>query len=115
MDTRTFSASATSLLTNFGSAAHQAIGAYRDGGERLGDSLEQRWKAALKEKSPQLSPETRRNAARAQRAFSTYYDKGLAVSADGAVVVVDTLVGAAMAAVERAAAFAKDRESKSGT
>jgi hypothetical protein len=107
MDTNAFSTNATSLLANFGNAAHQVIGAYREGGERLATTLGQRWKAALKESSPQLTAETRRNAARAQQAFSTYYAKGLAVSADGAVVVVDTLVGAAVVGIERAAAFAQ--------
>ena len=103
--TKTFSANATDLVANFGNAAHHAIGLYREGGERLADTLEQRWKAALKESAPKLKPETRQNAARAQQAFSGYYARGLALSADGAEVVVDTLVGAAVAAIERAAAF----------
>jgi hypothetical protein len=107
MDTNALASTATNLLANFGSVAHQVIGAYREGGGRLADTLEQHWKAALKESSPQLTAETRRNAARAQKAFSAYYAKGLAVSADGAQVVVDTLVGAAVAGVERAAAFAQ--------
>jgi hypothetical protein len=103
--TKTFSANATDLVANFGNAAHHAIGVYREGGERLADTLEQRWKAALKETAPKLTPETRKNAARAQQAFSEYYARGLALSADGAEVVVDTVVGAAVAAIERAAAF----------
>lgn len=114
MKTTSFSANATGLLANFGNAAHHAIGAYRDGGERLAGALEQRWKKALKETSPKLTPETRRNAARAQQAFSGYYAKGLALSADGAEVVVDTLVGAAVTAVERAAEFAQSRTPSAG-
>lgn len=106
MDTNTLSTTATELVARFGNTAHDVIGAYRDGGERLAGTLEQRWKAALKETSPKLTPETRRNAARAQHAFSAYYAKGLNLSADGAVVVVDTLVGATVAAIERAAALA---------
>lgn len=107
-------ANATELLANFGNAAHHAIGVYREGGERLAGALEQRWKKALKESSPKLKPETRKNAARAQQVFSGYYAKGLALSADGAEVVVDTLVGAAVAAVERAAAFAQARTPRAG-
>ena len=103
--TKTFSANATDLVAHFGNAAHHAIGVYREGGERLADTLEQRWKAALKETAPKLTPETRKNAARAQQAFSGYYARGLALTADGAEVVVDTVVGAAVAAIERAAAF----------
>jgi phosphomannomutase len=105
MNTRTFSATATDLIGNLSRGAHRAIGVYREGGERLGDALEQRWKAALKKTSPKLKPETRKNAARAQRAFSRCYVKGVAVSADGAEVVIDTLAGAATAAVQRVAAF----------
>lgn len=110
MQTQSFSATATDLVARFGSAAHDAIGAYREGGERLADTLEQRWKSALKETSPKLRPETRRNAARAQQAFSALYAKGLTLSADGAVVVVDTLVGATVVAIERAAALAQQRK-----
>jgi len=106
MNTNAFSATATELVAKFGNTAHEAIGAWREGGERLAGTLEQRWKSALKETSPKLTAETRRNAARAQQAFSTCYAKGLNLSADGAVAVVDTLVGATVAAIERAAALA---------
>jgi hypothetical protein len=93
------------LIAGFGNGAHHVIGLYREGGERLADAMEQRWKSALKQNAPKLTPETRKNAAHAQQVFSGYYAKGLAMSADGAQVVVDTLVGAAIAAVERVAAF----------
>jgi hypothetical protein len=39
--------------------------------------------------------------------FSGYYTKGIALTADGATVVVDTLVGAALATTEKATAFAQ--------
>jgi len=106
MNTNAFSATATDMVAKLGNTAHDIIGAYREGGERLAGTLEQRWKSALKQTSPKLTAETRRNAARAQQAFSTYYAKGLNLSADGAVVVVDTLVGATVAAIERAAELA---------
>ncbi len=105
MDTKNFSTTATGLIGNLADAAHKAIGAYRQGGDRLSGALEQRWKAGLRQAGPKLTPETRKNAARAQRAFSGYYAKGLALSADGAEVVIDTLVGAAQTAIERAAAY----------
>lgn len=108
METNAFS-TATTLIANVGNTAHDLIGAYRERGELLASSLEQRWKAALKEASPQLTAETRKNAARAQRAFSASYARGLALTADGAGVVVDTLVGAAVATVQRAAAFQQVR------
>jgi hypothetical protein len=101
------------LIAGFGNGAHRVIGLYRDGGERLADAMEQRWKAALKQSSPKLTPETRKNAAHAQQVFSGYYATGLAMSADGAEVVVDTLIGAAIAAVERMAAFNPGAAAKS--
>ncbi|MCJ0762426.1 hypothetical protein [Variovorax terrae] len=107
MNPQNLSAAATQLIDTFGSTAHQVITAYRHGGERLADALEQRWKRALKESSPQLTPEVRKNAAHAQQVFSGYYARGLALSADGAETVVDTLVGAAKIAAERASAFAQ--------
>jgi hypothetical protein len=100
------------LIAGFGNGAHHVIGLYREGGERLADAMEQRWKAALKQSAPKLTPETRKNAAHAQQVFSGYYAKGLAMSADGAQVVVDTLVGAAIAAVERVAAFNAANDAK---
>lgn len=93
------------LIAGFGNGAHRAIGLYREGGERLIDAMDQRWKAAFKQSAPKLTPETRKNAQHAHQVFSGYYAKGLAMSADGAQVVVDTVVGAAIAAVERVAAF----------
>ena len=105
MDTRTFSATTSALIENWGQAGHKAVAAYRQGGERLASTFEQRWKAALKETSPKLTPETRKNAARAQEAFGGLYAKGLALSAEGAEIVIGALVGTAVAAVERTAAF----------
>ena len=109
MKTSDFSTNATTLIGSFGNAAHQAIGAYREGGERLAAALDQRWKAAMKESGPKLTAETRRNANHAHQVFNGYFAKSVAVSADGAKVVVDTLVGAAVAGVERAAAFKQSR------
>jgi hypothetical protein len=113
MNPTQISATATDLVGKFGNAAHTAIALYREGGERLADKLDQRWKAALKESSPQLSAETRKNANHAHQVFSGYFTKGLAVSADGAEVVIDTLVGATVAAIERTAAFAQANLQKS--
>ncbi|HSH89135.1 MAG TPA: hypothetical protein VK996_04065 [Ramlibacter sp.] len=100
-----FSKTATGAVATVGSVAHQAIGVYRESGERLLDAMDQRWKKAFKESSPQLSAETRKNAQHAHDVFQGYYAKGLAMSADGAEVVVDTVIGAVIAGVERAASF----------
>ena len=60
MNTNAFSANATTLVAKFGTAAHHVIGLYREGGERLADTLDQRWKAAMKESAPKLTAETAR-------------------------------------------------------
>ena len=106
MTTNEFSKAATGVIATVGSTAHQIIDVYRVGGERINEAFTQRWNAALKESAPQLKPETRKNAAHAQKVFSGYYAKGIALTADGATVVVDTLEGAALATTQRATAFA---------
>ncbi len=108
MNATQFSKTATGVIATAGSTAHKAIDAYRTGGERLNDALAQRWNKALKQTAPKLTPETRKNAAHAQKVFSGYYAKGIALTADGAAVVVDTLVGAALATTQKATAFAAD-------
>ena len=113
MTTSTFSTAATGYLTGFATSGHRAITVYRRGGERLADTLEQQWQAALKRNAPQLTAETRKNAARAQAAASALYAKSLAFSVDGARVVLDTLVGAGIAGVRRASAFQQARSGKS--
>ncbi len=105
MKTPEFSSAATDLLETFGSTAKNVIAAYLEGGERLGHLASQRWHAALKQASPQLTPETRKNAAHAKHVFGGYYARGLQMSASGAVVAVDTFVQATTAAIEKAAAF----------
>lgn len=106
MNATQFSKTATGVIATAGSTAHKAIDAYRNGGERLNNAMTRRWTQALKHTAPKLTPETRKNAAHAQKVFSGYYAKGIALTADGAAVVVDTLVGAALATTEKATAFA---------
>lgn len=112
MDTSNFTTTATSLIANFGQAAHHVIGAYREGGERLAEAAGQRWQAAFKQASPQLTPETRKNAKHAKDVVGRYYARGLAMSTDGAAVVIDTLVGAAIAGVERVGEFTQGHAQK---
>ncbi|MBI2770180.1 MAG: hypothetical protein HYX47_11185 [Burkholderiales bacterium] len=107
MNTSQFSTAATSAIDAFDSTARTLIDSYRDGGERLGDALAQRWNAALKESAPQLKPEVRKNAAHAQKVVAGYYSKGLQLSASGAEVAVNTMVQVATVAVGRAAALAE--------
>lgn len=94
---------AIDIITLAGQSAHKAISLYRQGGERLLNATEQSWNRALKASSAELTAETRKNASHAQKVFSGYCAKGLAMSADGATVVVDTLVGAALNTARKAA------------
>lgn len=102
MNATRFTATARQIVDGFDATAHSLIGAYREGGERLGTYARQRWDAALKESSPQLTPETRRNAQHARKVFGGYYTKGVALSAAGAETAVDTLVQVARNAIGRA-------------
>lgn len=105
MDKQEFTSAATTAFARFGTAAHKAIELYREGGERLATFANERWDAAFEQSRPELSAETRRNAKHARDVFARYYERGLAFSADGAGIAVDTFVGASIAGIERAAAW----------
>src|SRR6478609_11255212 len=100
MNTAAFSVNATHAVAKFGNAANHFIVLYRDGGERVARKFDARWNAALKEAAPKLTPETRKNATRLQKKVSAFYARNLAVTTGGAQVVVDTLVGATVTAIE---------------
>ena len=100
-----FTTAAKSALGRFGQSAHEAIELYREGGDRIAALAGQRWDRAFAQAKPQLSPETRKNAANAKRVAGRYWTRGVAMSADGAKVAVDTFVGATIAGIERVAAY----------
>lgn len=101
MDKQTFTAAAGRYVQAFGNGAHGAIDAWRSGGEWLGQHAATRWDAAFAQARPQLSAETRRNAANARKVFARYYNSGLALATSGATIAVDSVVQAAEAALER--------------
>lgn len=102
MNTAQLTQAAETLIAGFDTTAHQLIGLYRDGSDKLGQAARQRWDSAWKESSPQLSAETRRNAQHARKVFAGYYTRGVALSAAGAEIAVATLVLAARTGVQRA-------------
>ena len=104
-----FTSVASQVIDGFDSTSHKAIEAWREGGERLAGFAGAQWDTAFKKSSPQLSAETRRNAAHARKVFAGYYTKGVAMSASGAEVAVQTVVQAARTAVDRAAAWQQTR------
>ena len=105
MDKQNLTQSATDALGRFGNRAHQAIGLYREGGERIATIAGDRWDAAFQQSRAQLDAETRKNATHAKDVFSRYYARALDLSADGAKIAVDTVIGATIAGVERVAAY----------
>ena len=105
MNPQEIAGNATNFVASFGNAAHKGIDLYRTNAERLADQVSARWDAAFKKASPELDAETRKNAKNAKQVFGRYYGKSVALSADGASIVVDTVVGAAIAGIERAAAL----------
>jgi hypothetical protein len=76
MDKQTLTAAANRFVQAFGDGAHGAIGAWREGGERLGRFAGERWDTAFAQSRAQLS-------------------------AAGATVAVDTVVQAAQAALQQ--------------
>ena len=104
-----FTNAVNQFVDGFDTTAHHLIGAYREGGERLGQLAKQRWDAALKESSKELDAETRKNAQHAQKVFGGYYAKGIELSASGAEVAVDTVVQIARKSIDRAAAWKQAR------
>jgi hypothetical protein len=101
MDKQTLTAAANRFVQAFGDGAHGAIGAWREGGERLGRFAGERWDTAFAQSRAQLSAETRRNATNARKVFARYYNQGLSLSTAGATVAVDTVVQAAQAALQQ--------------
>jgi hypothetical protein len=104
MDTTFFFTNASRLIDTAGRTAHSAIGAYRQGGERLAQVADQQWNESFRAARPRLTPETRRNAAHAKRVVGGYYSRGLDLSARRAATAVDTLLATASTLVARVAA-----------
>jgi hypothetical protein len=101
MNKHEFTAAAAGAFARFGTTAHKAIEAYRQGGDKIGEFATQRWDTAFEQSRSQLDAATRKNAKHARDVFSSYYARGVALTADGAGIAVDTFVGAAIAGIER--------------
>src|SRR5438105_14721455 len=95
----------TTALGQFGNAVHQAIALYREGGERIAAVANERWETAFEEAKAQLDAETRKNAKHFKQVVGSYWTRAIALTTDGATIAVDTVVGAAIAGVERIAGY----------
>ena len=96
---------ATTALGQFGNAAHNVIGFWREGGERIAAVANERWNLAFEQAKPQLDAETRRNAKHFKQVVGNYWGRALALSTDGAGIAIDTVVGAAISGVERVSGY----------
>jgi len=99
-----FTEATTHALGRFGSAAHRAIETWRESGERIATLAGERWDIAFEQAKPQLDAQSRKNAQNFRKAVARWWTRGVAFSADGATIAVDTFVGAAITGVERATA-----------
>ena len=107
------SAVTTELITSYGITLKNLVHAYRVGGERMADFMEQRWTAVEPSRVP-LSPELRRGARVAHAVVGSVYHRGLAFSTDGAEAVLDKLVELTNQGVLQAAANASRFEASVG-
>ena len=114
MSTKALSNVTTDLINSYGNTAKNVINAYRAGGQRAANFVEQRWERALEKSRSQLVPEVRSNAKQAQKILGSYYVKGLAFTTNGADTVVDQLVSFAGQGVQQVAANANRFEEKTG-
>ena len=114
MSTKALSNVTTDLINSYGNTAKNVINAYRAGGQRVANFVEQRWERALEKSRSQLVPEVRSNAKQAQKILGSYYVKGLAFTTNGADTVVNQLVSFAGQGVQQVAANANRFEEKTG-
>lgn len=105
MTKQQFTDVATNALGQFGNTAHQIISLYREGGERIAAVANERWDTAFAQAKPQLDAETRKNARHFKEVVGGYWTRAIALSTDGATIAIDTVVGAAIAGVERVAGY----------
>ena len=108
MDQATYR-TAEQWISGFDTQARRAIGGWRTGGDRLGTLARTRWDRAFAQSSPELSEETRRNAAHFRDVVARCYGQGVDRSAQGAERAIEAVVHAAQVAVTRAAAWQQRR------
>ncbi len=114
MSAQQLSTVAYDVIVSSGNTAKNVITAYRAGGARVADVLEQRWDKAFAQSRAQLSAETAKNAKAAKQLVGDYYARGLTITTDSATDMVAQLVKIAGGGVERALASAEKVQAKTG-
>lgn len=114
MNAKNLSTVTSNVVESYGNTAKNVIHAYRAGGERVVDLVEERWNSALKESRSKLAAGVAKNATTVQKALCRYSKKGLTMSSGGAQTVVNQVVKMADAGIHTAALNANRLEEKMG-
>lgn len=103
------------LTASYGNTAKNVIKAYRVGGERLVGLVEQRWNRSLRASRVKLGTGVAHNANAAQARLQQFAQTSLALTANGADRVVNTVLHLADTSVHMVADNALWLEDKVGT
>ena len=114
MNAKNLSTVTSNVVESYGNTAKNMIHAYRAGGERVVDLMEDRWNSALKESRSKLAAGVAKNATTMQKVLCRYSKKGLTMSSGGAQTVVNQVVKLADASIHTAAFNANRLEEKMG-
>lgn len=106
MSNKNLSTVTTDLIESYGNTAKNMIQAYRMGHQRVALFVDQRWEKALQQSASPLRTEMRKNALAAQKSVNGLYVKGIALTSDGADVLVNKAVELAGKGVQKASATA---------
>ena len=96
----------TDLIHAYGNTARHVINAYRVGGERVVDAVEERWEGVLQASGPKWTDEVCHQALAAQRLAGGYCAKSLDLTTRGADELVQQIIRLAAGGVKQAAANA---------
>ena len=114
MNAKNLATVSSNVVESYGNTAKNVIHAYRAGGERVVNLVEDRWNSALKESRSQLAAGVAKNATTVQKVLCRYSKKGLTMSSGGAQTVVNKVVKLADAGIHSAAFNANRLEEKMG-
>lgn len=104
----------TDLIHAYGNTARHVINAYRVGGERIVDAVEERWEGALQASGPKWTNEMRHQALAAQRLAGGFCARSLGMTTQGADELVQQIIRLATGGVKQAAANATRFEEQTG-
>lgn len=114
MSAQSLSTVTNELIESYANTARHVIQACRAGSVRVGEMIDARWVSALARSANQLTSEVRENAQAAHDKISAVYHRGIAVTSDSAVTVIDRVQAIAASSVRQVASNAETFEAKTG-